>query len=112
MSRFDDLNHIARLRITREGGIVAAPGLARPRDIELSRCSPPEQQQLCKVLAAGEAAGGGQACGAGDQRYFRICLFTLSRQEAQPDDELRVPESLAPDALVQLWRDGRIDDPS
>ena len=112
MSRFDDLNHIARLRITREGGLVAAPGLMKPRDIELSRCSPPEQQQLCRLLAAGEAAGGDRACGAGDQRYFRICLFALSPQEAQPDDELRVPESQAPAALVQLWRDGRINDAS
>lgn len=38
------------LRISRQGGLVAAPALARPRQIEFADCDPAQRRGLCSVV--------------------------------------------------------------
>jgi len=38
------------LRISRQGGLVAAPALTRPRQIEFADCDPAQRRGLCSVV--------------------------------------------------------------
>ena len=39
------------LRISRQGGLVAAPALTRPRQIEFADCDPAQRRGLCSQIA-------------------------------------------------------------
>ncbi|MCM2972873.1 protealysin inhibitor emfourin [Larsenimonas suaedae] len=109
MTRFEDLSRFTRVCITREGGLVAAPGLMRPRTFDVVECSLDEQNALCHWLNEGERIGRQASPGRGDQRYFRICLYKDRDGEASPDEELNVPEDAAPAGVKALWEEGRIE---
>lgn len=94
------------LRLTREGGLVAAPGLARPRQIAFTGCDAAQRQALCAVLERCLPIAS-KTVGAGDQRFFRVELH-FRREDADAELVLQIPEDRAPQELVQLWRDGAI----
>ncbi|OHV09979.1 protealysin inhibitor emfourin [Kushneria phosphatilytica] len=111
MSRFADLDEHASIRLAREGGVVAAPGLSRPRQIDFQGCSSAERQRICAILdEADRCLPLGEPPGRGDQRFYRVLIWRGLQRTAEDDDaprdELKVPESHAPQALVTLWRDG------
>lgn len=94
----------ARFRIAREGGLVAAPGLMRPREIALGECAPEQQQRLAALIddCRGRASA---RPGRGDQRFFRLELFSAVDPKVATE-QLVVDESEAPPALVALWEHG------
>ncbi|MGE8632124.1 MAG: protealysin inhibitor emfourin [Achromobacter piechaudii] len=91
------------VRLTREGGVAYLPGLTQPRSINLATCAPGVRQEVCEVLqrsaplAVPECAQAG-----GDQRYFHIEIV-MDRDE-DTAISFDVPESQAPETLVQLWK--------
>ncbi|RKQ96285.1 hypothetical protein C7446_2877 [Kushneria sinocarnis] len=112
MNRFADLDEHALIRLAREGGVVAAPGLTRPRQIEFQRCSARERQRISAILdEADRCLPLGEPPGRGDQRFYRVLIWrgaerTGGDDDTAPGDELKVPEAHAPSSLVALWRDG------
>ncbi|RJS93090.1 protealysin inhibitor emfourin [Salinisphaera sp. Q1T1-3] len=93
----------AWLWVAREGGLVAAPGLARPRQIALSDCTDIERARIGRLIGDCRRLSGRAARNTADQRYFRI---VLGRVPDEPVEELCIPEPDAPDALSMLWSDG------
>ena len=61
------------LRVSRQGGFVAAPSLARPRQIEFSDCDAEQRRGLCSVVERCLPVAS-KNVGAGDQRFFRVEL--------------------------------------
>ncbi|HLT04945.1 MAG TPA: protealysin inhibitor emfourin [Pseudomonas sp.] len=104
MKPLPPMRRLRVLRLSREGGVAALPGLRRPCAIRLEDCEPPAREALCALLdrALSDAVPEEQA-GRGDQRFFQLELLFADQAE-----ELRfsIPEDAAPEALVQLWRDG------
>lgn len=94
------------LRVSRQGGFAAAPGLARARQIEFVDCDDAQRRELCSVVErclpiASKNVGGG------DQRFFRVELH-YRREDAGAEMILQIAEERAPRELVQLWQDGAI----
>ncbi|WP_106478668.1 protealysin inhibitor emfourin [Phytohalomonas tamaricis] len=111
MSRFDELDVDALVKLSREGGVAYMPTLARPRAIDFQRCSSNQRRFVCDILARAEQAASHDSVGKGDQRYFRIEV-RKRRDEERPDIELSVPEQCAPQELVSLWLRGMDEAPS
>lgn len=102
MIALPSLEQAAEVRVSRQGGVAFVPALARTRRFDLGTCSETLRAQIDAALrnAAGQAR---DACGQGDQRYFRVEVHFGAGARAEP---LRfdVPEDLAPLDLVWLWR--------
>lgn len=102
MIALPSLEQAAEVRVSRQGGVAFVLALVRTRRFELGACSATLRAQIDAALhsAAGQAR---DACGQGDQRYFRVEVHFGAGSRAEP---LRfdVPEELAPHDLVWLWR--------
>jgi len=96
------LEHAARVRLRREGGVAPVPARAQPRDIDLSACSEQRRRSVCDALAAAAAQAG--SAGGGDQRYFHVEI--LFEGIAAGIVAFEVPEGRAPDALLEIWKRG------
>lgn len=96
----------ASLRVSRQGGFAAAPGLARTRQIEFADCSADQRQGLCSVLEQCLPVAS-ESVGHGDQRFFRVELH-YRRENSDAELVLQIAEERAPQALRQLWQDGAI----
>lgn len=100
------LEFALRVSLTREGGLAYLPGLAQPRSIDLAACPPGLREQVCEALQSAAPVASPE-CGAqgGDQRYFHVELvFRDPADGATASLVFDVPETEAPDSLVQLWR--------
>lgn len=104
MNRPIDLPDDTRVWLAREGGLVAAPGLSRPREIALADCRAEQRSAIRRVLEACRAQAVATAGGA-DQRFFRI-VISRDRAPELPATELLIDEAHAPTALVNLWQNG------
>lgn len=96
----------ASLRVSRQGGMVAAPGLTRPRQIEFANCNADQRQGLCSVLEQCLPVAS-KHVGQGDKRFFKVELH-YRRDDGDAELILQVAEERAPDELFQLWKDGAI----
>ena len=102
----------SRLVIRREGGLAHFPGLAAPRCIEGSECTPAQRRWLENLLTVAQRDGG-EATGA-DRRFFRLAIEPGDAASEAMDDAipprwtLVVNESRAPHSLVTLWRHGEL----
>jgi len=94
------LEHAARVRLRREGGVAPVPARAQPRDIDLQTCTPQRRRSVCDALADAAAQAGPGA--GGDQRYFRVEI--LFDGAAAGIVAFEVPETRAPAALVEIWK--------
>lgn len=103
MSTLPPLDAGTVLRLSREGGVAAMPGLRRERQVALDGFDPAQRQRLHALLETCAARTLPRArAGAGDRRYFAIAWDG-------PDEPLRIAEDEAPAELVRLWRDGALD---
>jgi hypothetical protein len=101
---FPDWSAMVAVRLARQGGIAAVPGLARARSIDLRECADADRRRVQAAVAAA-ASCAGDHCGTGDQRYFSVEIRYENHDEPMRFD---VPEDEAPESLVALWREGRI----
>lgn len=100
MSVLPPLDANGVLRLSREGGVAALPGLRRERRIAMDGFDPQQRQRLYALLEICAAHSVPRArAGAGDRRYFAIVWDG-------PWAPLRIAEDDAPAELVQLWRNG------
>lgn len=108
MKKLPELGDSAVVRVSRQGGVAAMPGLARPRNIEFAQCDPQQRSQICSVLSgcmplAADTNGAGRS----DQRFYQIELnYRIEDREEQ--QILKVPECDAPSELVRLWDKGEV----
>ncbi|EMD99692.1 hypothetical protein GFK97_21145 [Pseudomonas stutzeri] len=94
------------LRVSRQGGFVAAPGLARTRQIEFADCDAEQRRGLCSVVERCLPVAS-KNVGAGDQRFFRVELH-YRREDTDAELILQIAEDRAPQELMQLWQNGAI----
>ncbi|WP_313054909.1 protealysin inhibitor emfourin [Pseudomonas lopnurensis] len=94
------------LRLSRQGGFAAVPGLARPRQIEFAGCDAAQRRGICAMLERCLPVAS-KSVGAGDQRFYQVELH-YRREDADAEMILQIPEERAPRELVQLWQDGAI----
>ncbi len=104
MSYRDALDERALIRLAREGGVAYMPALARPREIDFQKCSPPQRQRVCRLLDEVAGLNCTEQVGRGDQRYYRIVIMPAG--EEGEAITLKVPEQQAPKPLVVLWKEG------
>ncbi len=97
------------LRISRQGGLVAAPALARPRQIEFADCDPAQRRGLCSVVERCLLVAS-KDVGRSDQRFFKVELH-YRREDSDAEMILQIAEERAPQELLRLWQDGAIPDP-
>lgn len=110
MKPLDSLESNAVIEIYREGGIAFIPKLSGPRRIELSDMSDDKRQQLCQLInQAMPYAQEKENAGHGDQRYFRIEIYFASAEHSASLVVI-VPETEAPEELVNLWKQARPED--
>ncbi|MGE4408094.1 protealysin inhibitor emfourin [Pseudomonas sp.] len=102
--KLPELGPDSSLRLSRQGGLAALPGLTRPRQIEFARCDAAQRRDICTLLERCLPVAS-KTVGAGDQRYYRIELH-YRREDADAEMILQIPEERAPQELVQLWQDG------
>lgn len=99
----------AVIDVAREGGIAYMPRLAAPRRIALAELDETQRLRISEILRRslplGQQPGLADSPGRGDQRYYRIQI-TWTRHNGITDFMLLIPESKAPEALVDLWRHG------
>lgn len=108
MNELPELGDNALVRLSRQGGVAAMPGLARPREIEFAHCDAQQRTQICSLLSdCMPLVAETTAAGHGDQRFYQIELHYRieNREEKQI---LKVPECNAPSGLVQLWDKGEM----
>lgn len=100
------LNRVQTVRIAREGGVAWTPGLSRARSIRMDACGDAARHRIEAVLqdAVNSATQGGTHRLAADQRFYRVEVVLLDAPAAGSAIHFEVPESQAPDLLVQLWR--------
>jgi len=96
----------ASVRVSRQGGFAAAPGLARPRQIEFADCNAAQRQGLCSVLEQCLPVAS-KHVGHGDQRFFKVEVH-YRRENDDAEMILQIAEERAPQELLQLWKDGAI----
>lgn len=108
MKKLPDLGENAVVRVSRQGGVAAIPGLTRPREIAFAQCEPQQRTQICSLLSGCMplAADTGVA-GRGDQRFYQIEL-NYRIEDRDEMQVLKVPEHDAPSGLVQLWEKGDV----
>ena len=109
MNSLPELSDDAVIELAREGGLAFIPKLAGQRRIALAQLPDPQREHVCailrKALAQGEPPGPSCSAGRGDQRYYRIQISYVTRQESG-DIIILIPENAAPPELERLWRDG------
>lgn len=98
------LDHNAVIMVSREGGIAFMPKLNGARRIEAAQMSDDTRANVCQLInqVMSCAPTTSAQAGSGDKRYYRLCINSGERCQ---DLELIVPETAAPQALVQLWKD-------
>nr|WP_315902809.1 protealysin inhibitor emfourin [Serratia quinivorans] len=57
----------------------------------------------------GKEEGQPDSPGCGDQRYFRVQISYYS-QTLRSEIVLLIPETSAPQALIDLWKTGQVDE--
>ena len=113
MKPFPALNQDTVIELAREGGFAFIPKLAGQRRIALADITPEQRQRLNQLLnqtlpyAQEEGKPGSPGCG--DQRYFRVQISYYS-QNLRSEIVLLIPETSAPQALVDLWKTGQVDE--
>ncbi|WP_437613501.1 protealysin inhibitor emfourin [Erwinia sp. V71] len=109
MNPLPELSDDAVIELAREGGLAFIPKLAGLRRIALAQLADPQREHVCnilrKALAQGEPPGPACPAGRGDQRYYRIQISYVTRQESG-DIIMLISENAAPPELERLWRDG------
>ena len=103
MNRLPPLHSLRVVRLSREGGVAALPGLRRPCAIHLENC-PPSAREALRVLLdqALPCAVAPEQAGRSDRRFFLLEL-DFAEQDALI---FSIPEDAAPQDLIQLWRRG------
>ncbi|AGB83576.1 hypothetical protein D781_3355 [Serratia sp. FGI94] len=100
------------IELAREGGFAFIPKLAGLRRIVIADISPDEcarlEQLLNQSLPYAREEGQPDSPGCGDQRYFRVQIDYADRVGSS-QIVLLIPESEAPQALVDLWETGQVD---
>ena len=110
MKPLDSLESNAVIEIYREGGIAFIPKLSGPRRVELAGMSDDKRQQICQLInQALPFAQEKENAGRGDQRYFRIEIYVESAEHSASLVVI-IPETEAPEALVNLWKQAQPDD--
>ncbi|CAI0707100.1 protealysin inhibitor emfourin [Serratia ficaria] len=107
------LNQDTVIELAREGGFAFIPKLAGLRRIALADITPAQRQRLNQLLNQtlpyAREAGQPDSPGCGDQRYFRVQINYAS-QNLCSEIVLLIPETRAPQALVDLWKTGQVDE--
>ena len=98
-----DMADILAVRLSREGGLLFAPALARPRQFVLRDCSGALRDRVYRALLAAWPIAQAAPASTGDQRVYRLELDVATRDSAMLYC-FEVPEAAAPHQLVQLWR--------
>ena len=110
MKPLDSLESNAVIEIYREGGIAFIPKLSGPRRVKLAGMSDDKRQQICQLInQALPFAQEKENAGRGDQRYFRIEIYVESAEHSASLVVI-IPETEAPEALVNLWKQAQPDD--
>lgn len=112
MIRLPPLNAASVVRVTREGGFAYVPGLSRPRSFHLGDCTDELRQQIGDALQSamphaeesGSPAAPGST-GGGDRRFYRVEVEVEGAMANESSVSFEVPETDAPEALVDLWKD-------
>jgi hypothetical protein len=107
------LNQDTVIELAREGGFAFIPKLAGQRRIVLADITPEQRQRLNQLLNQAlpyaQEEGQPDSPGCGDQRYFRVHISYYS-QALCSEIVLLIPETSAPQALVDLWKTGQVDE--
>ncbi|CAI1089680.1 protealysin inhibitor emfourin [Serratia quinivorans] len=107
------LNQDTVIELAREGGFAFIPKLAGQRRIALADITPEQRQRLNQLLNQAlpyaQEEGQPDSPGCGDQRYFRVQISYYS-QALCSEIVLLIPEANAPQALVDLWKTGQVDE--
>ncbi|MDW5502239.1 protealysin inhibitor emfourin [Pseudomonas lundensis] len=107
------LNQDTVIELAREGGFAFIPKLAGQRRIALADITPEQRQRLNQLLDQAlpyaQEEGQPDSPGCGDQRYFRVQI-SYSSQTLRSEIVLLIPESSAPQALIDLWKTGQVDE--
>jgi hypothetical protein len=107
------LNQDTVIELAREGGFAFIPKLAGQRRIALADITPEQRQRLNQLLNQAlpyaQEEGQPDSPGCGDQRYFRVQISYYS-QALCSKIVLLIPETNAPQALVDLWKTGQVDE--
>jgi len=113
MRPLPSFSQITVIELAREGGFAFIPKLAGQRRIALADITPEQRQRLNQLLnqtlpyAQEEGQPGSPGCG--DQRYFRVQISYYS-QTLSSEIVLLIPETSAPQALIDLWKTGQVDE--
>lgn len=99
------LDRVSSVRIARDGGVAWTPGLSRARSVRLEGYGRAARQRIESALrgAANSAVEAATHRPAADQRVYRVEVV-MNAAASCPTISFDVPESQAPDLLVQLWR--------
>ncbi|AVJ18842.1 protealysin inhibitor emfourin [Serratia rhizosphaerae] len=112
MRPLPSFSQITVIELAREGGFAFIPKLAGLRRIVVADISPDECQRLEQLLNQSlpyaREEGQPDSPGRGDQRYFRVQIDYYG-QDGSSQIVLLIPESEAPQALVDLWQTGQVD---
>lgn len=103
------------IAIRREGGVAHFPGLAAPRQIHCAECTLGQRRWLAHLLSqAARCRVSGSAAGA-DRHVFYLSVAEREASD-RPDAgwrplwSLSLAEEQAPQALVTLWQQGRLEE--
>lgn len=99
------LDDARRVRVSRQGGLAYLPARVAPREFDLQACPDDTRRAVCMALREAAPHGSLEGAAGGDQRYFRIEIWFV---EEAPRVRFQVPEHGAPEALVQLWKEGGV----
>ncbi|XTZ39450.1 protealysin inhibitor emfourin [Salmonella enterica] len=95
------------IELAREGGLAFIPKLSGKRRIVIAQLNVQQRQRLVDILRQalplGEVPGKADSPGCGDQRFYRLQIIWASQQS---DMLVLIPENKAPQALIELWRQG------
>lgn len=111
MKTLPELSDDAIVELAREGGVAWIPKLAGTRRFVLASLPAPLKEQICaalrRALPQAREPGRQDSPGRGDRFYFRIHIqYPSPLGEHHVEQELLIPEELAPPELTALWRDG------
>lgn len=87
----------AIISIALEGGLAFFPGLANPRQIDLSAYTETERSKIQTLINAVVPVAK-PSVGRGDQRFYRIEIHNGATKQT-----LLIPEQDAPEDLKKLW---------
>ena len=102
-----ELSDDAIIELAREGGVAWIPTLSGMRKIVVAQLNEQQKQRIAAILQQslplGKPPGQPDSPGSGDQRFFRIQIISARRYHSLI---ILIPEERAPEALVELWRNG------